>query len=193
MSEMPLDVRSRGMIEAPKLAIGDGSLGFWIALSKVFPSTRHQRCWVHKTMNMLDKLPNKEQPQAKMMLHEIWMSASKADASKALDRFIKVYGDKWPRVAECLEKDRAVLLAFYDFPAEHWQHIRTTNPIGSTFATVRLRTYRTKGPGSRKAGIAMAFKLTRKAESRWRRLKGYEKIQDLIDGIVYIDRTKQAA
>ncbi len=133
-------------------------------MAKVFPATRQQRCWVHKTANVLDKLPKSQQPAAKEMLHEIWMSATREDAVKAFDRFIEVYGAKWPKAAECLEKDRDELLAFYDFPAEHWQHLRTSNPIESTFATVRLRTYRTKGPGSRKAGLAMAFKLAQKAE-----------------------------
>jgi len=188
-----LDCRARGMTDAPKLATGDGALGFWLALSKVFPSTRQQRCWVHKTLNVLDKLPRKEQPAAKAMLHEIWMSATREDATKAFDRFIEVYGSKWPRATACLEKDRAELLAFYDFPAEHWGHLRTSNPIESTFATVRLRTYRTKGPGSREAGLAMAFKLARKAESRWRKLNGSEKLQDLIDGIVFVDGERIAA
>jgi putative transposase len=192
-TQLLLDLKDRAMTIAPKLATGDGSLGFWIALSKVFPSTRQQRCWVHKTLNVLDKLPKSEQPAAKAMLHEIWMSATREDAIRAFDRFIEVYGTKWPRAAACLEKDRAELLAFYDFPAEHWQHLRTSNPIESTFATVRLRTYRTKGPGSREAGLAMAFKLARKAESRWRKLNGAEKLQDLIDGIVYVDGTRIAA
>jgi putative transposase len=188
-----LDLKDRGLTLAPKLATGDGSLGFWIALGKIFPSTRHQRCWVHKTFNVLDKLPKREQPAAKSALHEVWMSANREDAIKAFDRFIDVYGTKWPRAAECLEKDRAELLAFYDFPAEHWGHLRTSNPIESTFATVRLRTYRTKGPGSREAGLAMAFKLARKAESRWRKLNGSEKLQDLIDGIVFVDGIRKAA
>jgi putative transposase len=188
-----LDCKARGMTEAPKLATGDGSLGFWLALSKVFPQTRHQRCWVHKTINVLDKLPRTQQPAAKSMLHEIWMSATREDAIKAFERFIEVYGAKWPRAAECLEKDRAELLAFYDFPAEHWGHLRTSNPIESTFATVRLRTYRTKGPGSREAGLAMAFKLARKAESRWRKLNSSAKLQDLIDGIVFVDGERVAA
>jgi putative transposase len=188
-----LDLKARGMTEAPKLATGDGSLGFWCALAKVFPHTRHQRCWVHKTMNVLDKLPKGQQPAAKAMLHDIWMSATREDATKAFERFIEVYGTKWPRATECLVKDRAELLAFYDFPAEHWQHLRTSNPIESTFATVRLRTYRTKGPGSREAGLAMAFKLARKAESRWRKLNGSEKLQELIDGIVFVDGERIAA
>lgn len=188
-----LGCKARGMSESPKLATGDGSLGFWIALSKAFPSTRHQRCWVHKTFNVLDKLPKKEQPAAKAMLHEVWMSATRENAIKAFDRFVEVYGTKWPRAAACLEKDRAELLAFYDFPAEHWQHLRTSNPIESAFATVRLRTCRTKGPGSREAGLAMAFKLARKAESRWRKLNGSAKLQDLIDGVVFVDGERQAA
>jgi putative transposase len=188
-----LDLKNRGMTEPPKLATGDGSLGFWLALAKLFPSTRQQRCWVHKTMNVLDKLPKKEQPAAKSMLHDIWMSATRGDAIKAFERFVEVYGGKWPRAAECLQKDRAELLAFYDFPAEHWGHLRTSNPIESTFATVRLRTCRTKGPGSREAGLAMAFKLARKAESRWRKLNGSAKLQELIDGIVFVDGERIAA
>jgi putative transposase len=192
-TQLLLDCKARGMTIAPKLATGDGSLGFWLALSKVFPQTQQQRCWVHKTMNVLDKLPKNQQPAAKAMLHEIWLAGTREDAIKAFDRFIEVYQAKWPRAAECLEKDRAELLAFYDFPAEHWGHLRTSNPIESTFATVRLRTYRTKGPGSREAGLAMAFMLTRKAESHWRRLNGSEKLKDLIDGVVFVDGQRIAA
>jgi putative transposase len=188
-----LDLKARGLTEAPKLATGDGSLGFWLAMAKVFPSTRQQRCWVHKTANVLDKLPKNQQAQAKAKLHEIWMSATKEDAIKAFDRFIATYGAKWPKATECLEKDRAELLAFYDFPAEHWGHLRTSNPIESTFATVRLRTYRTKGPGSRLAGLAMAFKLTQKAEKGWRRLNKSEMLQEVVDGIVFVDGVRKAA
>ena len=188
-----LDLRDRGLATAPRLATGDGSLGFWLALSKVFPATRQQRCWVHKTANVLNELPRGQQPAAKSMLHEVWMAATRAEAIKAFERFIATYGVKWPKAAACLEKDRAELLAFYDLPAEHWQHLRTSNPIESTFATVRLRTYRTKGPGSRQAGLAMAFKLTRKAESGWRKLNGSEKLHDLIDGIVFVDGERIAA
>ena len=188
-----LDLRDRGLATAPRLATGDGSLGFWLALSKVFPATRQQRCWVHKTANVLNELPRGQQPAAKSMLHQIWMAATRAEAIKAFERFIATYGVKWPKAAACLEKDRAEVLAFYDFPAEHWQHLRTSNPIESTFATVRLRTYRTKGPGSRQAGLAMAFKLTRKAESGWRKLNGSEKLQDLIDGVVFVDGERIAA
>ena len=192
-TQLLLDLKNRGMTIVPKLASGDGSLGFWLAMSKVFPETRHQRCWVHKTMNVLDKLPKNQQPAARQMLHDVWMSATRADAIKAFDAFLKVYEAKWPRATECLEKDRAELLAFYDFPAEHWQHLRTSNPIESTFATVRLRTYRTKGPGSREAGLAMAFTLTRKAESRWRKLNGSEQLQHLIDGVVFVDGMRRIA
>ena len=181
------------MTEAPKLATGDGALGFWLALSKVFPATRQQRCWVHKTLNVLDKLPKSEQPAAKAMLHEIWMSANREDAIKAFDRFVATYGVKWPGAADCLVKDRAELLAFYDFPAEHWGHLRTSNPIESTFATVRLRTYRTKGPGSRLAALAMAFKLAQKAQQSWRKLNGSVKLQELVDGVVFVDGIRKAA
>ena len=188
-----LDLKDRGLTEPPKLATGDGSLGFWLALAKVFPSTKQQRCWVHQTRTVLDKLPKGQQPAAKAMLHEVWMAATRAEAVKAFDRFVEVHGVKWPRAAECLEKDRAELLAFYDFPAEHWQHLRTSNPIESTFATVRLRTYRTKGPGSREAGLAMAFKLAEKAQKGWRKLNGSAKLQELVDGIVFVDGERKAA
>ena len=188
-----LGLKDRGLTVAPKLATGDGSLGFWLALAKVFPATKQQRCWVHKTMNVLDKLPKGQQPAAKAMLHEVWMAATRADATKAFDRFVATYGVKWPRAAECLEKDRAELLAFYDFPAEHWQHLRTSNPLESTLATVRLRTYRTKGPGSRAAGLAMAFKLAEKAQRGWRKLNGSGKLQELVDGIVFVDGERKAA
>jgi len=188
-----LDLKNRGMTMAPKLATGDGSLGFWLAMAKVFPSTRQQRCWVHKTANVLDKLPKSQHKAAKEHLHEIWMSATKEDATKAFGRFIATYGVKWPRAEECLEKDRTELLVFYDFPAEHWGHLRTSNPIESTFATVRLRTYRTKGAGSRLAALAMVFKLARKAEKGWRRLNKSEKLQEVFDGIVFVDGLKKAA
>ena len=192
-TELLLDLKDRGLTIAPELATGDGSLGFWLALSKIFPSTKQQRCWVHKTANVLDKLPKSQQPAAKAMLHEIWMSATRANAIKVFDRFIATHEAKWPKAAACLEKDRAELLAFYDFPAEHWGHLRTSNPIESTFATVRLRTYRTKGPGSREAGLAMAFKLALKAEKGWRKLNGSAKLQEVIDGIVFVDGERKAA
>ena len=188
-----LDLKDRGLTVAPQLATGDGSLGFWLAMAKVFPSTKQQRCWVHKTLNVLDKLPKNRQASAKAALHEVWMSATKEDAIKAFDRFVATYGVKWPKATACLEKDRAELLAFYDFPAEHWGHLRTSNPIESTFATVRLRTYRTKGAGSREAGLAMAFKLAEKAQKGWRKLNGSARLQELIDGVVFVDGIRKAA
>lgn len=191
--EVLLDLKRRGLSEPPKLATGDGALGFWQALSKVFPATRQQRCWVHKTVNVLDKLPKNQQSSAKAHLHEIWMAGKRTEAVAALQRFKLIYGTKWPRAVECLVKDQAELLAFYDFPAEHWVHLRTSNPIESTFATVRLRTYRTKGPGSRRAGLAMAFKLAQKAASGWRVLNGSNRLQELIDGIVFVDGERKAA
>ena len=191
--ELLLGVKARGLAEAPALATGDGALGFWKALRQVYPATKVQRCWVHKTANVLDKLPKSQQPSAKSMLHEVWMSATKADAVKAFDRFIATYRAKYPKAVECLEKDRAELLAFYDFPAEHWQHLRTSNPIESTFATVRLRTCKTKGAGSRAACLAMAFKLVQSAEKGWRKLNGSKLLPDVVAGVTFKDGVKLAA
>lgn len=188
---MLLDLKSRGLKVPPKLAVGDGALGFWAALRKVFPSTAEQRCWVHKTGNVLNYLPKKHQKQAKRMIHDIWMASCKADAERAFDLFIETWGPKYPKAAHCLEKDRDVLLAFYDFPAEHWVHIRTTNPIESTFATVRLRTRRTKGSGSRAACLAMVFKLVMSASERWRALNGSNLFAKLISGIQFRDGVMQ--
>jgi len=186
-----LDVKSRGLSIDPKLATGDGALGFWKALRKVFPKTREQRCWVHKTANVLDKMPKRLQPQAKAMLHEIWMSDTREHANRAFDLFLATYQAKYPKACDCLSKDREVLLTFYDFPAEHWVHLRTTNPIESTFATVRLRTKRTKGSGTRTACLTMVFKLMQSAQKRWRILNGSERIPDVIQGIPFIDGVKQ--
>lgn len=191
--EALLDLKSRGLTDAPMLAVGDGALGFWAALPRVFPATRCQRCWVHKTANILNKLPRGQQIDAKKKLHEIWMAATRDDAFKAFDLFLASYQAKYPKAVECLLKDREPLLAFYDFPAEHWSHLRTTNPIESTFATVQLRTYRTKGPGSRQAGLAMVFKLAQQAEKRWRKLNGSELLSDVLAGVVFIDGTRKAA
>ena len=191
--ELLVDVKARGLAEAPKLATGDGALGFWKALKQVYPSTRVQRCWVHKTANVLDKLPKSRQPSAKSMLHEIWMSATKEDAVKAFDQFIATYQAKYPKAVECLAKDREELLAFYDFPAEHWQHLRTSNPIESTFATVRLRTYKTKGAGSRAACLAMAFKLVESAQKHWRKLNGSTLLPEVVAGVIFKDGVKIAA
>ena len=189
--ELLLQIKDRGLVVDPKLAIGDGALGFWAAVRKVFPSVAEQRCWVHKTANVLNKLPKGLQGKAKAMLHEIWMAQSKADAEKAFDLFIETFQLKYPKATECLAKDREVLLVFYDFPAEHWRHIRTTNPIESTFATVRLRTYRTKGCGSRTACLTMVFKLVQSAESHWRRLNGSEMLEEVIRGVRFTDGIKQ--
>ena len=191
--ELLLDAKARGLTEAPRLATGDGSLGFWKALRQVFPSTRHQRCWVHKTVNVLDKLPRGQQVSAKSMLHEIWMAATEQDAVKALEKFAATYQAKYPRAVECLLKDREELLAFYDFPAEHWQHLRTSNPIESTFATVRLRTSKTKGAGSRAACLAMAFKLVESAQNHWRKLNGSPLLPEVVAGVMFKDGVKLAA
>jgi transposase-like protein len=191
--ELLVDARSRGLIDAPMLATGDGALGFWKALRQVYPSTRHQRCWVHKTANVLNKLPRGLQASAINILHEIWMSASKEDAIKAMDKFVATYQAKYPKAVECLLKDQEELLAFYDFPAEHWQHLRTSNPIESTFATVRLRTSKTKGAGSRAACLAMAFKLVECAQNHWRKLNGSTLLPAVVAGVIFKDGTKFAA
>ncbi len=162
--DLLLSLKKRGLAKAPKLAVGDGALGFWSALEEVFPETRHQRCWVHKTANILDKMPKKQQAQAKTRIHEIYLSATRKEAEEAFDEFLDLYQAKYPKSCECLAKDREELMAFYDFPAEHWAHLRTTNPIESTFATVRHRHRQTKGNGSRKATLSMVFKLLMCAE-----------------------------
>ena len=181
------ELRQRGLEKAPALAVGDGALGFWAALREVFPTTRRQRCWVHKTANILDKLPKKVQPHAKAMIHEMYMAPTKKDALAAYEAFLVEYGAKYPKTRECLEKDFDSLFTFYDFPAEHWMHLRTTNPIESTFATVRLRTRRTKGCGSTPATLTMVFKLAREAEKHWRRLNGSERILQVIAGKRFVD------
>lgn len=189
--EVLLDLKQRGLVIGPKLAIGDGALGFWKALPQVFGTTRSQRCWVHKTANVLNKLPVGQQAKAKEALHEIWMAESRVDAEAAFDLFLATYQAKYPKASECLEKDRDALLAFYDFPAEHWLHIRTTNPIESTFATVRLRTAKTRGCVGRAALLAMVFKLTKVAEQNWRTLKGHARLGQVIDGVRFKDGVEQ--
>ena len=191
--ELLLDLNDRGLKQGPKLAIGDGALGFWKALRKVYGKTREQRCWVHKTANVLNYLPKGKQSKAKGMLHDIWMAETKAEAEKAFDLFIETYQAKYPKAAECLAKDRDVLLTFYDFPAEHWAHIRTTNPIESTFATVRLRTRRTKGCGTRIACLTMVFRLALCAEKHWRALNGSKLFVDVIRGVQFVDGEKNQA
>jgi putative transposase len=191
--EVLLDLKARGLQMDPELAIGDGALGFWKALPQVWPKTRIQRCWVHKTANVLNKLPKSAQPKAKDALHQIWMAETKDGATRAFDLFIETYAAKYPKASSCLAKDRDALLAFYDFPAQHWLHIRTTNPIESTFATVRLRTRRTKGSGSRIACLTMVFKLAQAAERKWRKLNGHKLLGDVIRGVQFKDGIKVAA
>jgi putative transposase len=185
--ELLLDLKARGLNTPPKLAVGDGALGFWAALREVFPQTKEQRCWVHKTANVLNKMPKALQAKAKADLHEIWMAVSKADAGKAFDLFCAKYQVKYDKAVACLEKDRDALLTFYDFPAEHWKHIRTTNPIESTFATVRHRTKRTKGCLKRNTAMVMVFKLINEAEKRWLKLRGKNQLPKLIRGITFTD------
>jgi putative transposase len=185
-----LDVKSRGLVVDPKLATGDGALGFWKALRRVYATTREQRCWVHKTANVLDNLPKRLQPEAKEKIHNIWMAATRADAERAFDLFVATYEAKYPKATGCLSKDRDVLLTFYDFPAEQWIHLRTTNPIESTFATVRLRHRRTKGNGSRTACLTMVFKLMQSASKRWRLLNGSQLLPEVIAGARFVDGIK---
>jgi len=191
--ELLLEAKHRGLTTEPKCATGDGALGFWAALAKVYPTTRWQRCWVHKTFNVLNKMPKALHPKAKAMLHDIWMAETKADANKAFDLFVRVFQAKYPKAVECLAKDREVLLTFYDFPAEHWIHLRTTNPIESMFATVRLRTHKTKGCGSRTACLMMVFKLAQSAQSRWRVLNGSSLLSEVIQGVIFTDGIKEIA
>lgn len=188
--ELLIDVKSRGLSIDPKLATGDGALGFWKALPQVFPTTRTQRCWVHKTANVVDKFPKRLQPRAKEAIHEIWMADTRETANQAFDLFLETYGAKYPKACECLAKDRDELLTFYDFPAEHWKHLRTTNPIESVFATVRLRHRRTKGSGSRTRCLAMVHQLMLSASKRWRLLNGSDLLPDVIAGIQFTDGVK---
>jgi putative transposase len=187
------DLKARGINLPPKLAVADGALGFWPALEQVWPSCQKQRCWVHKTANVLDKLPEKLQPEAKERLHAIWQAVTRKDAETAFERFITVYGPKQDKACACLKKDRTVLLSFYDFPAEHWAHLRTTNPIESSFATIRHRARQTKGCGSRAATLAMMFKLGCECEKTWRRLNGHEQLHRLIDGVRFVDGVAEKA
>jgi putative transposase len=187
------ECKARGLAIDPKLATGDGALGFWGALAKVYPGTRQQRCWVHKTANVLNKMPKALHGRAKSMLHEIWMAETKAAANQAFDGFCQAFGAKYAPAVECLQKDREPLLAFYDFPAEHWVHLRTSNPIESVFSTVRLRTNKTRGCGSRTACLTMVFKLMENASKSWRTLNGSALLADVVAGIVFVDGLKVAA
>ena len=186
-TEILLDLKRRGLKVPPELAIGDGALGFWKALAKVYSKTRWQRCWVHKTANILNKLPKSLQAKAKENIQQIWMAPDKAEAQKSFDDFISLYETKYPKAAECLQKDREALLSFYDFPAEHWRHIRTTNPIESTFSTVRLRTDKVRGCFSSKTVLTMAFKLCQCAQGRWQRLHGHKQLAKVIRGVKFND------
>jgi transposase-like protein len=186
-TEALLDLKSRGLKDGANLAVGDGALGFWKALHKVFPKTKQQRCWVHKTANILNKLPDTLQEKAKSQLHDIWMNETKAGAMKSFDLFLEIYAAKYPKATHCLKKDQEELLEFYNFPAEHWIHIRTTNPIESTFATVRLRTAKTRGSLSRKTAFTMVFKLLESASKNWRRLRGQHRVAEIIQGINFVD------
>ena len=186
-TELLVDIKRRGLQVPPELAIGDGSLGFWKALGKVYDTTRWQRCWVHKTANILNKLPKSLQAKAKQKLHQIWMADNKAEAEKNFDAFIQTYEAKYPKATDCLKKDRNVLLTFYDFPAEHWRHIRTTNPIESTFATVRLRTAKVRSCFSSLTVLTMAFQLCRCAQKRWIKLHHPERLGEVIRGVNFIN------
>jgi len=189
--ELLLDLKRRGLQAGPELAAGDGALGFWKALREVYGETREQRCWVHKTTNVLNKMPKSLQSKAKGHLQDIWMAETRADAEAAFDFFVEAYGAKYDKATDCLIKDRDRLLTFYDFPAEHWKHIRSTNPIESTFATVRLRTAKTKGCLSRKTALAMVFKLMLSARKKWRRLDGSDHLAEVIHGVTFKDGIKQ--
>jgi putative transposase len=191
--DLLLDLKRRGLDVAPELMIADGALGFWKAAGEVWPKAREQRCWVHKSANVLNKLPKSQQPKAKRALQEIWMAETQAAAKAAFDAFVESYALKYEKAADCLAKDRDALLAFYDFPAEHWKHLRTTNPIESTFATVRHRTARAKGCLSNKTALAMVFKLVEGAQRSWRRLDGHAQLPKLILGVKFTDGLEVAA
>ena len=188
--ELLLDLKRRGLEVAPELAVGDGALGFWKALRESHGTTREQRCWLHKTGNVLNKLPKSLQAKAKGHLQDIWLAETKDRAEKAFDFFLEAYGAKYDKATACLAKDRAVLLTFYDFPAEHWKHLRTTNPIESTFATVRLRTIKTKGCLSRTTALTMVFKLCQSATRKWRRLDGSHRLAEIVEGVKFKDGEK---
>ncbi len=190
--ELLLDLKRRGLKEGPLLAVADGALGFWPALEEVYPGTRAQRCWVHKTANVLDKLPKRLQSGAKGKIHQMYRAATKQQAQEAFDDFIALYEEKYPKACLCLRKDKEVLFTFYDFPAAHWKHLRTTNPIESTFATVRHRTRQTKGCGSRQATLMMVYKLGREAEKHWRRLDGSRLMVKVLRGVRFIDGEERA-
>ena len=188
--ELLINLKQRGLAHPPKLAIGDGAMGFWKAIRKVYPDCRHQRCWVHKTANVLSKLPKAVQPKIKAALHDIWMAETRSDAYKAFDNALERFGAKYTKAMDCLKKDKEELLAFYDFPAEHWLHIRTTNPIESAFATVRLRTKKSKNCGSRDTTLAMVYKLMQTAEKRWIKIRGFRLLKLVVNNVEFKDGIK---
>ncbi len=185
--ELLVEVKQRGLRIAPEIAVGDGGLGFWKAIDEVFPGTRHQRCWVHKTANVLNKVPLSVQANMKKDLREVYLAPNRASAEVAIDVFADKYGAKYDKAVECLTKDRETLLAFYAFPAEHWDHLRTTNPIESVFATVRHRTVRTRGSLSATTAKLMVFKLIIAASKTWRRLQGQNQLPKVIGGVRFQD------
>jgi transposase-like protein len=190
-SQLLLSLKGRGLQFGPELAIGDGALGFWKALAKIYGNSRSQRCWVHKTANVLNKLPKSLQPNAKAQLHQIWQAPDKPEAERHFEDFIDLYSAKYPKAAECLKKDREALLTFYDFPAEHWRHIRTTNPIESTFSTVRLRTDKVRGCFSAQTVLTMAFRLCQCAEKRWIRLYHPKRLAEVIRGVKFVNGVEE--
>ena len=191
--ELLLDLKRRGLEQGPEISVGDGALGFWAALEEVFPRSRRQRCWVHKTANVLDKMPKSLQNSAKAMLHQMYLAATKQEAFKVYADFAKLYGAKCPKAVACLARDEEDLFTFYDFPAEHWGHLRTTNPIESSFATVRHRHRQTKGSGSRTATLTMVHKLAIEAQNHWRKLNGYALLTKVIGGVRFQDGIEVAA
>jgi putative transposase len=191
--ELLVDLKARGLSIAPEIAVGDGALGFWKALDEIFPSTRHQRCWQHKTLNVLDKLPKSVQPNAHKDLREIWLSPDRAAADAAMATFAEKYAPKYDKGVDCLLKDKEELLTFYDFPAEHWAHLRTSNPIESVFATVRHRTVRMKGALSQDTARLMVFKLVMAASKSWRRLQGQNQLPKIVSGVTFRDGIEVAS
>ena len=187
------DLKARGLTQAPAVAIGDWALGFWAALREAYPATKEQRCWVHKTANVLDKLPKSQQPKAKDMIHQMYEADTQEEALDQYDHFVRLFEAKYPKVCACLSKDKEALFTFYDFPAHHWRHLRTTNPIESTFGPVRQRTRQTKGCGSRKATLMMVYKLATEAEKKWQRLHGCKWLAKVVEGVQFIDGVMKKA
>ena len=185
--EVLLGMKQRGFTRPAKLAVGDGALGFWSALSEVYPQTRTQRCWMHKSGNVLNYLPKSSQPKAKQDLHEIWMAEIRAQAERAFNDWIERYDDKYPKATACLARDREELLAFYDFPGVHWTHLRTTNVIESAFATIRHRSSRAKGCVTRQSMLSVIYKMGMCAEKSWRRLRGFQQLAKVVEGVKFTD------